>query len=234
MAYQQITRAQLRARVQEQLGAAATTFWRNDELNRIIQEALRVFNACTGFWKTRLLLNTTLTGGIPDVWYVIDGTITSSMRVAFNGIPLTPSTIADLDAGRKSWESETTASGGDVPTTPTLWGIGGLNLISIWPADAVGGNSLTIDGVAATPQFVNDASFADIGTEELNAILDYCQHIATFKEGGAEFEATIPLMQSFLKNAGIRNSMLMTSAKFRGWMGVDARTSKHPERVGAR
>jgi hypothetical protein len=39
-------------------------------------------------------------------------------------------------------------------------------------------------------------------------MLDYAQHLAAFKMGGAEFMATLPLFQRFIKQASIYSSKL--------------------------
>lgn len=226
--------------VKERLGAAANTFWRDDELNRLIQESLRFWNALTGFWKQSARLGT----GSPavtvadQVWYTMNGSLTSNMRVSFNNIPLSPSSWDDLDKGQSNWESDTTASGGDAPTIPTIWCPGGLTSIAIWPADHVGGNTLTADGIAVTPLLTADADFLDIGDEELQHLLDYIEHIAVFKEGGAEFEASMPLLEGCIKGAAARNALLTASSKFRTWAGFDkSRETKKRmvvDKVGAR
>jgi len=243
MAYTQVTLAQLRSQLLERLGGAGANFWTTDELNGYIQESLRVFNSLTGFWRTRLLIPT-IAG---QHWYTISGTITSSLRVAWNNFPLNPVSLEDLDTGQQFWESEIAGDGGTVPPTPTMFGIGALNLIAVWPADSADNNSLQVDGIAATPLLASDSDFIDIGTEELTMILDYCEHASLFKEGGAEFAATLPsdenpgsILGNFLKQAAKRNATLMNSEMYRKWMGGDVNGREgNPqrskvERAGAR
>lgn len=239
MPYAQITRAQFRQLIKNQLGLAASVFWRDDELNQIGQEALRMFNLLTGYWKTRVTILTTVTTGIPDAWYVLPNTVNSNMRVSWQGFALTPTSLFDLDFGRPAWESETTTSGGDVPTRPTLFGIGALNLIAIWPADNAGGTVMTIDGLQSTPILANDIDLLNVGQEEMTGILDLCQLLAVFKEGGKEFSAAQEQFKTFLKAAGERNSMLRASATWRKYMGMDKSKSSRSyrltdEKTGAR
>jgi hypothetical protein len=244
LGYQQLTRAQFRAQLLDRLGGAGQTFWRTDELNGIIQEALRVWNSLTGFWRTRQLITTVA----DQTWYVVAGSITSSLRVMFNDHPLLPSALYDLDTSQQYWESETTATR-NVPDEPAVYGIGALNLISIWPADHAGGNRLVVDGIAQTPILTSDSSYVDIGEEELSLLLDYCEHIALFKEGGAEFMNTIPGKDQateaspfgrFLAGAAARNAMLARSEWYRKWLGGDASNQgknpvrANPARAGAR
>lgn len=236
MSYQQTTRAQLRQLVRNQLGNAANTFWRDDELNiSVIQPSLRFFNLLTGYWKTRITIMTSST----TPWYALPSAITSNLRVSWQGYPLTPASIYDLDFGRPVWESETTATGGDVPSRPKVYGVAGLNLIAIWPGDAVGNSQLVVDGIVATPLLTTDASFVDIGQEELSGLLDMCQVLAAFKEGGKEFQDAQGEFKDFLKAAGERNTMLRASTAYRKYLGLD--TGRHKlhykdtsERLGAR
>jgi|SRR5579859_1920362 len=237
MPYVSISRSQLRAQVVNQLGAAGLTFWRTTELNFLIQESLRFWNLATGFWRTNAIITTTAN----TVWYDLPLAITSQMRVNFQSQVLSPASIFDMDYGRAAWESETTASGGDVPTRPMLHIIGALNLIAIWPADALGNNQLLVDGLASTPILVNDSDKVDIGQDELTSLLRYIQHVASFKEGGGEFKATEPLFRQFLAQAATRSGILKSSSTWRKFMGMDkSKASKHfrqtqaEEQVGAR
>src|SRR5690349_2978660 len=104
MAYLTVTRAQFRALVRNQLGSGGlpTSFWRDDELNGLIQEALRFYNLLVAFWKVRATLSTTA----GTVWYSTPGVITSNMRVSFNGFPMSPASVWEMDFGRSGWESE--------------------------------------------------------------------------------------------------------------------------------
>lgn len=237
MAYNTITRSQLRTQVVAQLGAAGSTFWRTTELNFLIQESLRFWNLATGFWRT----TATLTTSANTVWYALPNAITSQMRVNFQSQAMTPVSVYDMDYGRAAWENETTTSGGDVPTRPMHYIIGALNLLAIWPADAAGNNQLLVDGLASTPILVNDSDFVDIGQDELTSLLRYIQHVASFKEGGGEFKATQPLFQQFLAQAATRSGILKTSAIYRKFMGFDKgkaskrfRQPQAEEQVGAR
>lgn len=231
MAYLTVNRAQFRQLLRNQLGSGglATSFWRDAELNFIIQESLRFYNLLTGYWKTRAVTATVAN----QIWYNVPGIITSAMRVSFNGFPLRPESLWNIDFGRNGWESETTTTGGDVPTRPKYFVIGGLAKVAIWPADAAGANGLVLDGIAVTPLLTSDASFLDIGQEDMNCLLDLCQHIAAFKEGGVEFKASMASFQSFLKMAGNRNAILQRCATWRKWLGVDTGRMKLPLKVAS-
>ena len=237
MSYTSVNRAQFRGLVRNQLGSGglASSFWRDTELNFIIQESLRFYNLLVGYWKTRATLATTAA----TVWYSTPGIITSAMRVSFNGFPLRSESLYNMDFARSGWESEATTDGGDVPTRPRYFVIGGLAKVGIWPADAAGGNSLVLDGIAVTPLLTSDASIIDLGQEDMNHLLDLCQHLAAFKEGGMEFKNSMESFKQFLAGAGERNAMLKRCATYRKWLGLDTGRQKRPpkaatEAVGAR
>jgi hypothetical protein len=231
MAYSSITRAQLRGLLDNQLDNLSQTFWRTDEKNKLIQDGLRFFNLLTGYWRARAVMTTSAN----TAWYALPGTITSSMRVSWESYPLAgPTSWHDLDFGRPSWENETTASGGDVPTRPVLWSVAGVNMLAIWPADAAGNSTLIADGIASTPILTQDTDLVDIGQDELNELMNYLQHIASFKEGGKEFSATQDEFKSFLKSCGQRSSIFRASSTYRKYLGLDkSRMSKKTEDANA-
>lgn len=96
---------------------------------------------------------------------------------------------------------------------------------------------MIVEGVTPAPLLTN-VGFVNLGKDELEVILDYAGHVAQFKEGGQEFEASQEVFKEFLKEAGSRNAVLMQSAKFRKWMGLSdqkKRPMRQPDaRVGAR
>ena len=227
MAYAQYTLADLIALFYEQVGGN-TVFWRTDEVTRILQESFRVFNCLTGFWRARVSAGVTVAN---QNWYATPLGMTYLLRVELNNQPLVSTTLYDLDYGKDDWEAD---SG-----IPEAWAPAGVTQFAIWPADVNAGDSLTVEGVQPAPVLTGVGN-VDLGKDELETILDYAEHIAQFKEGGQEFEASQQLLSEFLKEAGSRNAVLMQSAKFRSWMGLITGEKSRPmrlpgdERVGAR
>lgn len=201
------TLAQIQSRVYDRL--QQSPFWTTSEVTKFINEALRTWSCLTGYWKQRVTLSTLPT--LP--YYSLASFLTFGMRVEFNGSPLIQSTVTNWDKGYPEWEGN--------PGTPQEWAPVGISLIAIRPADAAGGNALVVDGCASAPVLVNPGDFIDIGAEELNSLLQYCQYLAAFKEGGQEFESSVALYQSFLKAAAVKNEKLLASAIFRRAMGID-------------
>jgi hypothetical protein len=224
MPYAAITLGALKVGMTERWDSAV--FWTDEEARLAINEALRDWNLLVGRWHRRLTLST----GAGTVEYALGATLIYGARVSMAaGAPLTAASILELDLGRPTWRSETTASGGGVPTVPTLWAPVSLQRIAIWPATAaIGVNNLLIDGVANTPVLVEDGDLVDLGEELHDPLLDYALHVASFKEGGARWAATLPYFTEFLKMAAQENSLLKVSKAYRRFAGLDRRRDLQP------
>jgi hypothetical protein len=220
MAYQQYTLAQLQTLLEDKW--EHKPYWVTEEATLALNEGLQTWNLLTGRWKRRVILETAVAPAY--AWdYGLPDAITYRTRVTFNGAPLTPSAIGDLNMGRPSWQTETTLTGGDVPDRPTVWVPVSLQLIYIWPADGVGHNALTIDGVADTPVLVNPGDYVDLGEDDLSVLLGFALHVASFKKGGPWFAATFPYYQAFLKAAAAENQIITTALFYRRAMGTAMR-----------
>lgn len=201
-------------------------FWTDAEATAALNEGLRVWNMLTGMWRQRVVVATPAA----SPWVSLSSTMVYGTKINFITSPLIPSSRDDLDLFRPGWEGETTASGGAVPTTPKLWAPAGLNLFAIWPADAAGGQSLTVDGVRKTPVLVNPGDFIDIGEHELDALLGFALHVASFKLGSPLFNGTAGLRKNFLLAAVDQNTRLMASSYFRRQLGLDVSRYSRPFR----
>ena len=223
MAYTTVTLARLKIGMAERWDDVA--FWTEEEARLAINEALREWNLLVGRWSTSVTLST----GAGTVEYATGATLLYNTRVKVNGAPLIAASTLEMDLARPSWRRETTASGGDVPTTPIHWAPISLQRIAIWPATAgIGVNNLIVSGVAATPVLVEDGDTVDLGEELHDPLLDFALHIAAFKEGGARWQATLPYLTEFLKMAAQENSLLKASKAFRRFAGLDRRRDLHP------
>lgn len=220
MPYQQYTWSQLRQRLQDKY--EDVPFWTDAEALLAFNEALRVWNTLTGWWKRRVTLTTTANA----YYYTLPATLVYRMRVEVSGKPLFNSSLSDLDNGRRRWMRETTTSGGDVPTRPSMWAPVSLLTIAIWPADATGGRPMILDGVSNTPVLVTDPDFVDVGEDTLTVLLGYALHAAALKKGGPYFAATQKFFKDFLIAAGEENDQLKTSQVYRRYLGLDVKDQR--------
>lgn len=215
MAYAQAQLSTLRTLLQNKLDG--TPFYSNEEARIAINEALRVWNAMTGFWKGRATAVTT----INVQWVTVPSSLTFSTRVEIASTGIDKSSLFEMDMGRPGWERQKTNTGGNVPTNIKVWMPAGLKKIAIWPIDAIGGTTLTFDGVAQTPVLVNDADYIDIGYEELSTLLGYALHILAFKAGGEMFTKTRFMLDDFRKAALTKNAELAASEPYLKLLGLD-------------
>lgn len=215
MSYQSQHWGDIRTRLQAKV--EQKPFWTDAEALLAFNEALLLWNLCTGRWQRRETLLTVAN----QYLYTCSALMLWRTRMEHNGYPLSPSNREDLNNGRYTWRAETTISGGGVPTRPAVWAPISLQTFYLWPADAVGGNILTIDGVAATPVLEEDADYVDIGDEHLDVLLGYALHQLTFSKGGPYFVATQGLFKAFLSAAAEENDQIKTSKVYRRFMGLD-------------
>jgi len=126
-----------------------------------------------------------------------------------NNVTLQIDSVRAADLYRTSWQAD--AAG---PPAEALQS--GLNLVVLAPtpdSPAVP-YSLTTTVVENAPIPVLPTDPVQVAREDLDAILDCSQHLASFKMGGAEFAATMPLFQRFLKQAALYNTKLAEFGEF--------------------
>lgn len=202
------TLADLRGRLLVYVDQAA--FWTDEQARLALNESLYLWNLLTGVWHKPEVKLTTATN-----WdYVTTAALLLTTRVVVNGVPLAKVSRVQLDHARPRWRNETTTTGGDVPTRPTMWAPIGLTHFVIWPADAVGGAAMAIDGVAVTPILNDDAATVDLGEDELDPILAFAHHVLSFSSGGL-FEQTQGALAGLMKAAAETNDGLKTTELYR-------------------
>lgn len=214
MTYTAITRATLRARLQDRY--TGDPFWSDPEANDALNEAMRQFNLYTGYWRGSAT-NTT-TAGSPFV--TVPGALTYHSRVTRTGLALARKSIVGLYRTKRNWRTQSTTSGSPVPSTIREWAPVGLGSIAIWPTDTAGGTTLTFEAIKITPILTADGQFLDVGNEELKLLLDEALWILSFKRPSI-LEQMKPKHQKFLQGCLERNDQLRASSYYRRMLGLD-------------
>lgn len=228
MAYTVLTLSELRKRLRARRDGILQ--WTVEEERLALNEALRTWNLLTGRWRRSAAQNT----GIGTVEYTLPSTLLYGMRVTVNGTPLTITSEPELDLMRPNWRSETVASGGSVPTTPTLWAPVSLLTVAIWPAmNSVVANGFVAEGVSATPVLVEEGDTLDLGQEFLDDLLNFTLHLLAFKVGGQTWAATRGAFEAFMQAAAEENGVIKRNQLFRRWAGFDRRRDLRPTRGAA-
>lgn len=125
-----------------------------------------------------------------------------------NDVPVTVEAVTAADFYRANWQGLT-------PGKPDSIYYSGLNMVALAPApDANGPYSVTATVIANMPLPEADTDNIQIGRDDLSAVLDYAQHIAMFKVGGAEFMATYTLLKNFMRQCALYNSKLSALSPF--------------------
>ena len=133
------------------------------------------------------------------------------LRVEFAGVPLDSETLESMDFGADGWQVD--------DSTPVDWMPVGLTKIAVHPAHSAGSGTLDIDGLTSFVIPSGDSVFPDIPHSDVERILDYAHHLATFKQGGVEFQSSFKLLENFMnaaKDADLRANLATVFEKFAG------------------
>lgn len=118
------------------------------------------------------------------------------LRNQNSGAVLQVEAVKTLDFFKRSWQS-------GFPGPPKSIGIAGLNLLALSPIPDAGPYSFVASVVENAPVPVADSDFVQVNRGDFDAVLGYAQHLASFKQGGAEFLATLPLYDRFLRQCSL-------------------------------
>jgi hypothetical protein len=146
------------------------------------------------------------------------------LSARINDVPVILEAISNGDFYDANWQAK--AAG-----FPTSIYYAGLNLLALSPVPDAGPYSVTASVVRNMVLPSVDADNIQIGRDDVSVCLDYAQHIAMFKVGGAEFLATAPLYQNFIRHCTLYNSKLSAQSIFREFIDLRSHEDEreHPE-----
>lgn len=129
---------------------------------------------------------------------IIGKQVATILQAYVNGAPVSTQSVFDFDNFQPDWLTL---------GTPNCLGMLGSNLVAVAPAaDDV--YVVAVDAVRNAPQMVSDSDFVPFGKEYQDVIIDYAAHLAIFKQGGAEFQSTLPQYDAFVKAAVAYNNRM--------------------------
>jgi hypothetical protein len=224
MPFQAVTLATLISRLQSKWdgGVVSMPFWSNAEAIFAINEALQWYNLYTGIWKQRVVITTIAN----QVYYATPTPLIYNARLEFNGQSLAQSYLSDIDNGHYTWEGETTDTVG-VPSAPQVWLPIGLQLFALWPTDAIGNNSILIDGVMNTPTLTLPTDTVNLDNSEIDALLGEALYISTFKDPGRS-PRSAQWHADFTNTVQAHNGRLKAANAFRSAGGTDLNAQTQP------
>ena len=224
MSYAAVTLADL----QTQLAARVDShpWWTADQARLALNEGLRIWNAATGTWVTKALVDVAPN----DPYLPLPSQRTPALRLLWNGRPLEKASLADLDYGVPNWRSATTDDALH-PSRPSYWAPVGLALVALYPAAGPGlfPSRVEVSGLQQTPLLLSAGDFVDLGQEQHDVLLDYALHVLTFSMGGQRFTATADKWLAFLQAAGKENQQFAATQTYRRLLGLDVQRWRKPQ-----
>lgn len=139
-----------------------------------------------------------------------EGLLAAKFAASVNLIQLSSSfigsqSLSDVDQFNPTWVNAAQA-------TPTQSGMASWNMLWVSPPPT-GGQTVTLDIVRNQPLPSADTDVLQIGREQVDAVLDYAVHLASFKMGGDEFMATGRGYENMVRLAMEHNKRLAAQAK---------------------
>lgn len=132
----------------------------------------------------------------------------SLLALRINNVPVQIDSARNGDDFNSTWQAL-------AASTPKSAYTAGLNLVGFGPKpDSSTAYSVTATVVENAPVPTAGGDSIQLSHEDYDAVLDYAQHLAMVKVGGAEFLATIPLYARFIKQAALYNSKLTELGQF--------------------
>jgi hypothetical protein len=126
-----------------------------------------------------------------------------------DGVPVDTISVAEMDDYAINWDSTPKSRCIVSPGLDFL----ALSPVPGTPPPALPGAQITVVGNAPLPVF--DGDFVQVTRDSYDAILDYAQHLADFKMGGADFAQSRELAKNFFLAAIATNSRLGQLGLFR-------------------
>ena len=145
-------------------------------------------------------------------------------------IPVDTPSFSEMDAWMQDWEQRQPIGDPNIV-------VGGVDYVALAPfvpaasgssfgsvsTGSSGGSSvssvLVVVGNAPIPS--SDTSYVQLSRDGVDALLNYCQHVASFKLGGADFAATMPLYEQFEAYCRRKNAEYAAMGIFRPQMVLE-------------
>jgi hypothetical protein len=142
------------------------------------------------------------------------------LMTEINGVGVWSGSIFEMDAFLASWQS--TAG------VPQFAGMAGHHLVAFGPV-ANATYSVVMDVVSNIPLPVNDSDYIQISRGAIDPLLDYAEHLASFKMGAAEIKASDKLRLNFYQMAALENARITKGNFYRS--ALEAPVRRQPAEV---
>ena len=131
-----------------------------------------------------------------------------AMRI--DNVPLEVDAVTNGDQYDTRWQAHAT-------NPPRRAYQAGLNLVALAPAPW-NPYSVTATVVQNAPLPSGPSDYVQLSQDVLDVLIDYAQHLAAFKMGGAEFASTMPMLDRFMREAMVYNSKLSEMGEYTAFL----------------
>jgi hypothetical protein len=121
------------------------------------------------------------------------------LKATVNGEVADTPSLQEVDDYDPEWQ----CTGGGLPTVVQA----GIDFMAPYPGY---GQSVTATLVGNAPLLDPAGKYVQVARDDWPSILGYAAHVAAFKQGGAEFAATMPLLMDFYRAAAAFTKKLLT------------------------
>lgn len=132
------------------------------------------------------------------------------LQATVAAVPVDTPSYKEMDAWLQNWEQRQPADDPNIV-------VGGVDLVALAPFVPTGGSTvssvLTLVGNAPIP--ASDGVAVQLSRDGVDQVLNYAQHLASFKMGGQDFALTIPLLEQFEAYCRKKNAMYAALGIFR-------------------
>ena len=122
----------------------------------------------------------------------------------------TPS-YKEIDAWMQDWEQRQ-------PVDDPQIVVGGIDLVALAPFATTGTVSSVLTVIGNAPIPASDSADVQLSRDGVDAVLNYAQHVASFKMGSGDFAETMPLLEQFEGYCRKKNAQYAALGIFRPQM----------------
>ena len=140
------------------------------------------------------------------------------LKTFINGVAVPSTSLAEMDSQAVGWQQ----SQNNLPTVVQA----GMDLIAPVPGN---GQLVSVSLLGNAPLLDSTNTYVQCSMDDFEAVLNYAQHLASFKEGGAEFAATMPLLKDFYRAAASVNKRWATYGVFVEMLRAEGRKQEESE-----
>ncbi len=136
------------------------------QINDSINEAIKLLNLMTGFIQG----TASVTSVANQTFYGLPSPILIPLKVQFNGTYLGMLNLNEVGQTHPMWLSDTTVTIGAPTENWIPFGLGQYASFGIWPADGVGGGTLTVTGILEPTPLINTTDVVQIPNEQVESL----------------------------------------------------------------